>query len=205
VKHDRDLAGERRRSRRDLFVKAAAGVGLLTAAAGGPIDVLMSTTWAQAPRQSDVEVVKFTQSIELAAVAAYRAARQTGLLDSPGTAALTLFAGHHQEHADSFDQMLGEQRVTDPNGQILSVYLAPIQGATDQTGILEVALKIEEAMASTYLFDLGQIGTDGAKLLASILPVESQHATALGTLLRKPAADYLPSVLKTDAALHPAG
>lgn len=205
MKHDREVAGERRRSRRDLFIKAAAGAGLLTAAAGGPIFGLMSTTAAQAPRQSDVEVVKFAQSIELAAVAAYRAALQTGLLDSPGTAALTLFAGHHQEHADSFDQMLGEQKATDPNAQILSVYRAPIQSATDQTGILEVALKIEEAMASTYLFGLGQIGIDGAKLLASILPVESQHATALGTLLRKPAADYLPSVLKTDAALHPAG
>ena len=38
---------------------------------------------------------------------------------------------------------------------------------------------------------------------ASILPVESQHAVVLGSVLGKPATDYVPSFETTDAAVDP--
>lgn len=204
MKHDGDRPGERRHSRRELFTRAAAGAGPLIAASVAPIADLLPAAWAETT-PSDLGLAKFVQGIELAAVAAYTSMLQTGLLDSPAATAIGLFASHHQEHANSFDLTLGDQRVTDPNAQVLSVYLIPMETAADQTAVLEAALKIEETTASTHLFGLGQIGIGGAKLLAAILPVESQHAAELGTLLRKPAAEYLPSVLNTAAALHPAG
>ena len=40
--------------------------------------------------------------------------------------------------------------------------------------------------------------------LATILPVESQHATVLATALGKPASEYLIDFLTTDAAVDPA-
>ncbi len=198
-----EVADELRESRRNLFKKAAVGGGVLTAAAAfSPISGFLPSAWAQAA-PSDADLAKFAQSVELAAVAAYKAAAGTGKLDATATAVGTLFASHHQDHADSFNPILGDQKVTQPNQKVVSTFGPQIQGAADQAAILQIAYKIEEAAASTYLFGLGAIGIEGAALLATILPVESQHATVLGTVLKLDIKSYIPAFVSTDNALSP--
>jgi hypothetical protein len=43
-----------------------------------------------------------------------------------------------------------------------------------------------------------------AALMATILPVDSQHATVLATILEKDAAEYLVEFLTTERAAEPA-
>ena len=77
-----------------------------------------------------------------------------------------------------------------------------IQGAADEDAVLNVLYGVEEAAASTYLATIGAItdATD-AGTLATILPVESQHATVLGTFLQKDPSSYLIDFVTTDTAL----
>ncbi len=198
-----DVADELRESRRDLFKKAAVGGGVLTAAAAlGPITNLVPSAWAQ-NTPSDADLARFAQSVELAAVAAYGAAGQTGKLDATASAVGQLFSSHHQDHADAFNPILKDQAVTKPNAKVVSTFAPMIQGAADQAAILEIAYKIEEAAASTYLFALGVVAADSAALLSTILPVEGQHATVIGTVLKKPIGDYVPPFVTVDNALNP--
>ena len=65
---------------------------------------------------------------------------------------------------------------------------------------------LENAAAATYLFALGALTSKAAlQLTASILPVESQHAVVLGTVLGKAPTDktYLPSFQTQDGAVTP--
>jgi hypothetical protein len=197
------VADELRENRRDLFKKVAIGGGVLTAATlAGPLSGILPSSWA-ADAPSDADLARFAQSLELAAVAAYKAAAGTGKLDATATSVGTLFAGHHQDHADAFTPVLGDQAVTEPNQKVLDKFGPMIASAPDQAAILDIARMIEEGAASTYLLALGIVSVKPATLLATILPVESQHATVLATVLKMPAADYLPSFVTVDNALQP--
>jgi hypothetical protein len=198
-----EVADELRENRRNLFAKMAVGGGVLTAATlAGPLSGLLPASWA-ADAPSDADLARFAQSLELAAVAAYKAAAGTGKLDATATSVGTLFAGHHQDHADSFKPVLGDKAVTQPNQKVVDRFGPMITAAPDQAAILDIARQIEEGAASTYLLALGIVSAEPATLLSTILPVESQHATVLATVLKKPAGDYLPSFVTVDNALQP--
>ena len=194
-------------NRRQLLGRAAAGGAMLTiGTALVPVSRLMPAAAAQAP--SDVDIARFAASVELAAVAAYQAAIDSGKVThaAVGTAATT-FQSHHQEHAGAFNELVtsngGDEAPA--NATVLAQFGPMLEAAPDQAALLEIAYQLEEAAASTYLFSLGVLTVPEAySAVATILPIESQHATVLGTVLGKGADDYLPSFINQDAALDPA-
>jgi hypothetical protein len=152
---------------------------------------------------SDLDLVRYMTSIELALVEIYREASDTQKLRLHVSDAAATFGGHHQDHADALNTLIGETgTVSDPNKKLLQQYKSQIQGAGDEDAVLNILYGVEEAAASTYLVSIGALtdSTD-AGTLATILPVESQHATVLGSLLDKPSTSYLIDFVTTDAAL----
>jgi hypothetical protein len=117
-----------------------------------------------------------------------------------------MFGGHHQDHADTLNGIIGEEEaVTEPNAALVAEFGPMIRAAADEAAILEIAYSLEEAAASTYLDAIGMLeDVRNAGALATILPVESQHATVIATALGKPVSEYLIDFLTTDAAVDPA-
>jgi rubrerythrin len=203
--HFGEVVPGHRNTRRSFLGKAGAGGALLTVGSMVmPLSRLMPAAWAQAD-PSDADLAKFAAGLELAAVRAYKAAAGTGKLSAQAKAVGVMFAGHHQDHADALNDILGDQAVKAPNKTVLDKFGPMITGAKDEPAILEIARGVEEGAASTYLLAIGLLDdAKSAGALGTILPVESQHATVLATVLKKPASDYLIDFVTTDNALKPA-
>jgi hypothetical protein len=194
-------AGDRR-----SFLRTA-GVGAGALAIGSSVLTFRSLlpAAAQDKELTDGDIAAFAESVELAAVEAYKAAAGSGKLEAAVVEIGTMFAGHHAEHAKAFAGASGGAAKGKPNPKLLAAVGDQLKEADDQKGILKIAYDLEEAAAATYLFGLGALKSAAAlKLAASILPVESQHAVVLGTALGLPASDYLPNFQTSDKAVDPA-
>jgi hypothetical protein len=197
-------AARRHVSSRRRFLQGAAltigGAVLPVGALAGP---------ASGQTLDDNSIAKFAESVELAAVAAYAAAAQSGKVKTPSVlAAVTAFAGHHQQHAQAFGAFAGDTTTARPNPILLQTVGDQIKSAPDEAAVLKVAYSVENGAAATYLFAIGAFTSAQAlTTTASILPVEAQHATVIGYVLGKdPTADtdYLPPFQTPDQALQPA-
>ncbi|MEJ7584331.1 MAG: ferritin-like domain-containing protein [Acidimicrobiales bacterium] len=196
---------------RHLARRAAVGGALLTVASmATPVGRLLATglvpaAWADLIPE-DAELAGFTAGIELAVVSVYELALESGRLSLPSDAIVSLFADHHREHAGALNEALGEDHaVTAPEPVFLQRFAPRMSTAEDEEAMLELAYTMEEVIAATYLFAIGEVGqakTAGA--MATILPVESQHATVLATILDKDQQTYLVDFLTTDEASRPA-
>ena len=194
-------------TRRQLLGRAAAGGAMLTLA-GTLVPVSRLLPAAAAQELTDVDIASFAASVELAAVDAYQAAIDSGkVTDAAVGAAATTFQSHHREHAAAFNGLAtanGAEEVGS-NQAVLTAFGPMLEAAADQAAILEIAYQLEEGAAATYLFALGALTVPEAyAATATILPIESQHATVLGTVLGKSADEYLPAFISQDAALNPA-
>jgi hypothetical protein len=190
-----------RSNRRRFLTRMAAGGAVLTA--GSMIAPLAGLVPAASAADGDLDMIRFMASVELALVEVYRAAGETGKLGADVSDAISMFGSHHQEHADALNAVIGETgTVTEPNKRLRDQYRQMIQSAADQDAVLDVVYGLEEAVASTYLVTVGELtdSTDAAAL-ATVLPVESQHATVLGTLLDNDPGSYLIDFMATDGAL----
>lgn len=203
------IFGSTTRSARRKFLTgvgaAGAGGALLTIGnAVSPVGSLLSPAGAQALTDTDIAV--FAASVEYAAVAAYGAAADSGKVTTPAVGeAAALFADHHQQHGDAFAAFAGT--TPDANPGLLEMVGGQIGDAADENAIVEIAFGVENAAAATYLFALGVLEDQAAiDATASILPVEAQHAVALGFVLGKALddPDLMPSFETSDNALDPA-
>jgi rubrerythrin len=191
--------------RRSFLRKAGIGAGALTIGSSVLSISNLLPAGAQEAELTDGDIAAFAESVELAAVEAYKAAAGSGKLQPAVVEVGTMFAGHHQEHAGAFAGASGGKATGKPNAKLLTAVGDQLKGAADQAAILTIAYDLEEAAAATYLFALGALKSEAAlQLSASILPVESQHAVVLGTALGKPATDYVPSFQTSDKAVDPA-
>jgi hypothetical protein len=182
-----------------------AGLGAATLAIGTTALTLRSMLPASAADLTDADIAAFAESVELAAVEAYKAAAGSGKLQAAVVEVGTTFAGHHTEHAKAFAGASGGKATGKPNPKLLTAVGGQLKAAADQAAILTIAYDLETAAAATYLFALGALKSQAAlALTASILPVESQHAVALGSALGKPATDFVPSFQTQDKAVNPA-
>jgi rubrerythrin len=202
--HFGEVAGQLRDARRRFLSKSLVGGAAITAGSMVmPISRFLPAAFA-ADTPSDADLAKFAQSLELAAVAAYKAAAATGKLSAPVSDVASVFQGHHQDHADAFAAILGDAAVTKPNKGVLAAFAPKIKSAADEKALLEIAYTIEEAAAATYYSALGVVKDQkAAGALATILPVESQHAVVLATALGKPASTYLIDFQDAQNALSP--
>jgi hypothetical protein len=190
------------RSRRRFL--AEVGVGSATIALGSTLvpAFRLLPAGAQEEETSDEDLAVFAASVELAAVAAYQAALDTDLLSAPVASVAQLFQTHHEEHAQAFESLGGS--TPEANQGVLDVFGPQIEEASDEAGVLTVALAIEEGAAATYEFALGVLGPEAAAATSTILPVEGQHAVVLGAALELQPADYLPGLQTQSGALDPA-
>jgi len=190
-------------NRRDFLRKAGLGAGAITI--GGTVLSLANMLPAAAEGLKDDDIAAFAESVELAAVEAYKAAAGSGKLQAAVVQVGTTFAGHHAEHAKAFGGAAGAKASGKPNAALLEAVGGQLKGATDQKAILTIAYDVENAAAATYLFALGALTSATAlQLTATILPVESQHAVVLGQAIGKTATEYVPSFQTEAAKIDPA-
>lgn len=158
-----------------------------------------------AQRSGDAGIAAFAQSIELALVPAYAAIAATGKVTTPAAVeAAATFAAHHEEHARALGDVAGSAATDVPNRRLVARFRTPIQRATDERALLDLALTLENQAAATYLFTLGALeATAALQVSASILPVESQHAVVLATLLDAEPRETFPTFQTQDQALKP--
>jgi Ferritin-like domain len=195
-----------RGSGRRLLTPPRPGTLLATSLVAGALTIPLASAYAAyAADGGDGGVAAFAESVELAAVEAYKAAAASGKVTVRAVLdAATTFAGHHQEHAAAFGAAAGAAATKKPNPKLLAAVGAQLAAATDQAAVLKVAFDLENAAAATYVFALGALTSTAAlQLTASILPVEAQHAVVLGQVLGLPATAFLPSFETATAAVTP--
>jgi hypothetical protein len=188
-------------ARRSFLKKAGLASALVTAGGLG----FARRAAAQDDVPFDITAATFAAGVELAAVAAYQAAGGRGLLDEATLGLATTFAGHHQDHAGTFNGLLtsnGADAVTTPDQGLLDQFGPMITNAADAPALLEIAYTLEMAAAATYVAALGMLTIpDAALAVSQILPVEAQHALVLATALGKPIDEQLPAFETTDNSL----
>lgn len=200
--HFGEPAEQLRESRRSLFVKAGAGGALLTLGAMvGPVSRFMPA--ALAKTDSESALVMFAASMEFAVVATYQSLIDSGKLSAGSAKTARTFQDHHRDHGRAFNAIT-LQTTEKPNAKIVAAFKTNVKAASAEKGLLAIAYTIEEDLAATYLHSLGVLqDKSNAGVVASILPVESQHAVVLAQVLKKKVGDYLPPFQNDKQALDP--
>jgi hypothetical protein len=116
-----------------------------------------------------------------------------------------LFRDHHKQHAQAHAALAGKAALNTANQTILEQFGPLIEAAGNQTELLQIAHSLEMAAAATYVAALGElVGTDGAVVVASILPTEARHAAVLADVLGVPLLEASPPFLRAADGLSPA-
>ncbi len=194
-----------RGSRRSFIKKTGiAGVGGTLLATGGGLFVpkLAGVAGAQGGL-TDTQIAGYAQSVELAAVAAYTAAAPA--LEGDVLAVASLFLSHHQDHADAFGAVAGDDARPEPNAALVEAVTPTLTTVGDavaagETGdeltaaVLQFAKVLENQAAYTYAAALTLL-TDPAYAAATstILPIEAQHATVLALALGEGPDQWFPT------------
>lgn len=192
---DTTAPGEHAAASRRRFLQAV-GLGgalsalpLLARSAGAQSTSTAADTTTTAPPKrptdADIELLVFAQSVELAAVRAYATAlERSEELAIPADLApvLQVFREHHIAYASNLSGFLGRDAPNAANQGVLDELGEPFSSGS-LAEVLEAAAAFEDAAVDTHLTILGElVGTDGAALVASIIPVEARHAAVLGML-----------------------
>jgi hypothetical protein len=145
------------------------------------------------------------------------AGAQEGLTDTALSgdvlAVAQLFAGHHQEHADAFGAVAGDDARPEANPALVAAVTPTLEevGAAVEAGntgeeltaaVLQFAKVLENQAAYTYAAALTLL-TDAAYAAATstILPIEAQHATVLSLALGEGPEEWFPTGAFESAAL----
>lgn len=201
-----------RGARRSFLKKAgAAGAGGALLGLGGglmPLSRLGGRAAAQDGGLTDTVIAGYAQSVELAAVAVYTAAAPA--LSGDVLAVAELFLGHHQDHADAFGAVAGDDARPEANPGLVAAVTPTLQAVADgvaagtdmTTDVLQFAKVLENQAAYTYAAALTLL-TDPAYAAATstILPIEAQHATVLALALGEGPDAWFPNGAFESAAL----
>ena len=163
------------------------------------------------PRASPTpSIAGYAQSVELAAVAAYTAAAPA--LTGDTLAVAQLFLGHHQEHADAFGAVAGDDARPEANPKLVAA-VTPTLEAVDGRGRrpartltdrrARVRPRRSRTRRPTPTPPPSPLLQDPAYAAATstILPIEAQHATVLAVALGKGPDDLFPTGAFESAAL----
>lgn len=180
-------------ARRSFLKKAGlAGLSGTLLAAGGGVTTLSYLGSGMAAAQeglTDTTIAGYAQGIELAAVAVYTAVAPK--LSGAVLEVATLFARHHQDHADAFAALAGDDAQPEANPKLmkgiapsLSLIAAGQPGDALTTQILGFGRVIENQVAYTYVGALALLTDPSyAARTSTILPIETQHATVISLAL----------------------
>lgn len=169
-------------SRRSFLKKAGVaggGAALLTTTGFGPLGRILPVA---AQELTDTVIAGYAQGVELAAVAAYTAAAPA--LPDAVRPVGELFASHHQDHADAFGSVAGDDAQPEPNAALVAAVTPTLEavaaGDVSLEDILRFARTVENQAAYTYAFALTALQEPAfAAATSTILPVETAHATVL--------------------------
>lgn len=202
-----------RSSRRAFVTKAGmAGVGGALLSVGGlaPISRLTGFTGLAGAQEglTDTQIAGYAQSVELAAVAAYEAAAPA--LKGDTLAVASLFMSHHQDHAEAFGSVAGDDARPQPNEKLVAAVTPTLEavgagvaeGRDMTTDVLEFARVLENQAAYTYAAALTLLMDPAyAAATSTILPIEAQHGTVLALALGKGPDVWFPTGAFESAAL----
>ncbi|MEQ1788219.1 MAG: ferritin-like domain-containing protein [Acidimicrobiales bacterium] len=190
-----------RGARRSFLKKSglAAVGGTLLTVGGGIAPFTRLGGLAAAQELTDTVIAGYAQGVELAAVAAYQAAAPK--LSGDVLAVATLFAGHHQEHADAFGAVAGDDAPPEANAKLVAAVtptleaVAAAEPSEELTAqILGFAKGVENQAAYTYAFALTALQDPAfAAATSTILPIEAQHATVLSLALGEGPEMWFPT------------
>jgi hypothetical protein len=122
----------------------------------------------------------FTQGVELAARDLYKKAVESGKYSDDEAAMLTLFGEHHNSYAQAMNGLIGKVATNKRNDSLYSTHVGQLASAQSAYAALQ---SLENTLATTNTDILGQLlGTDGARVLASIITTEARMAAVFGTL-----------------------
>lgn len=147
--------------------------------------------WFQSPTQPapaqplpfDTDYAAWAESIELATVALYNEVLLKLTGENVATAAR--FRDHHQAHAQAYASLAAGKAKGAPNSALIYVQTPALQGAADEATALTSLVALENQMAETYAYGLTLVSTpDVYDRMVTTLPVESEHAAVLGTILQ---------------------
>ncbi|MCU1372311.1 MAG: hypothetical protein JWO77_3505, partial [Ilumatobacteraceae bacterium] len=193
---------------RRTFLTRTAGLGALVSAGalvlpGSPLATSAGARPAEQGTLKDPVFAAFGINLELAAVAAYTAAFDKGVLDDEWSDTALQFQGHHQDVADT----LIELRDPDAPEPVAEAALAEravsaITAATDQNGVLLALAEVEETCAATHLSAIGKLAEKStARTVCQVLAVEGQQAALLAVAAGTAIAEVTPVTNSGDAAL----
>lgn len=192
------MAGPTRRA----FLQHAGALAGVAVAAGAFVPVAAATPggprWSSS-RPGDVAAVARTAAeLELVAVAAYDRAITTGALRTPELQAVARrFGASHRAHADAFIRLGGlVSSEVAPDRDALAGAVEQLAAARSEADVLAIALGLENAAVALYVNGLAVVEDRAAiDAMASILPIESAHATVIGRALDLAADDprFLPA------------
>ena len=179
-----------------------------------PVAGLLDQAAAQIPTPTDkgadmpagdTNLLVFAQGLELTLQAVYQAITATGKLQGQPLQTARIFALHHRQHASLLASLTPKAQVpTQPNAKILALFSGPIASAPDANALMQVAFNIETGAASTYQLAMGALANwQGAAAVATIEPIEAQHATVWGQTLNLPIEQWMPAFQTTAASLNP--
>ena len=188
-----DLHLDASRASRRRFLKHA-GIGGVVVAASPFLPGAGFLGRVGAQSLTDTQIAGFAQGFELVAVAAYQMAAPE-LSDATRPVA-ELFGSHHQQHADAFGAVAGDDAQPEANQKILAD-VGPLleQAIADgEAAILQLAQIVENEAAYTYAFGLTLLQDPAfASAAATILPIEAQHAAAIGLALGQSVEEQFPT------------
>jgi hypothetical protein len=200
-----------RGARRSFLKKAGvAGAGGALLSLGGGLMPLTRLGGLAAAQDglTDTVIAGYAQSVELAAVAAYTAAAPA--LKGDVLAVAQLFLGHHQDHADAFGAVAGDDARPEANPKLVAAVTPTLQAVADgvaagtdmTTDVLQFAKTLENQAAYTYAAALTLLMDPAyAAATSTILPIEAQHATVIALALGEGPDAWFPSGAFESAAL----
>lgn len=154
-----------------------------------------ATTGSSAPSSGgDSAALATNASLENLAVFAYGAALKAAPMGKFGKTvppAVAEFATHamkqHKDHADAFNAALmnaGGQAYTKPDPALTPTVLKLFGAVHSVPGLAMLALTLENTAAATYTKQMGELTSpDALSAVATIAPVERQHAAILSFVL----------------------
>jgi hypothetical protein len=149
---------------------------------------VQSPVQAPTPAPFDTDYAAFAESIELAMVVLYN---DTLLkLTGQNVATAAKFRDHHQDHAKAYAALAAGKAKGQPNATLVFSKALAIPGLADESSTLSFLVALENQMAETYAYGLTMLTTpDVYRRVVTTLPVESEHAAVLGTILQLPPND----------------
>jgi len=127
------------------------------------------------PSPSDIVFLNFAESVELAARDLYQSSIDAGAKDD----LVTMLVANHRGYADIIRGILGTRSVGVRANDLYDTESSKFAVA-DMQALAPPAYDLESTLAATHADLLAKLeGTDGARIIASILIVEARQAAVL--------------------------